>query len=88
MSMVIPVQITEIEEKIRVAVQKGKGQECRMRLEITDGEKQLLLELVEEEQKRTIQGLDHTDSRDYKAVLKERLSILEVLLRKVQGRAA
>jgi hypothetical protein len=59
-----------------------------MKLEITDGEKQLLLELVDEEQKRTIQGLDHTDSRDYKAILKERLSMLEALLRKVQSRAA
>jgi hypothetical protein len=59
-----------------------------MRLEITDREKQLLLELVDEEQKRTIQGLDHTDSRDYKAVLKERLSMLEALLRKVQSRGA
>jgi len=59
-----------------------------MKLEITDREQELLRELAEEEQKRTIQGLDHTDSRDYKVVLKQRLSILEALLEKVQAPAA
>ena len=53
-----------------------------MRLEITDRERELLLELIEEEQKRFIHELNHTDSRDYKALLRERLEILEGLLAK------
>jgi hypothetical protein len=54
-----------------------------MKLEITDGERELLHELMEAEQKRLIQELDHADSRDYKALLKERLRLLEELLGKV-----
>ena len=56
-----------------------------MRLEITDKEQQLLLELIEQKQKQFIQELDHTDSRDYKALLRGRLEILEGLLAKVQS---
>ena len=59
-----------------------------MRLEITDRERGLLLELIEQEQKRLIQELDHTDSRDYKTILKERLRTLEELLSKVQSPGA
>ena len=44
-----------------------------MKLELTDREQKLLLELVEREQKQIIQELDHTDSRDYKAILRDRL---------------
>jgi hypothetical protein len=55
-----------------------------MKFEITDQERILLLELIEQEQKRFIQGLDHTDSREYKAVLKEGLRTLEGLLTKLQ----
>jgi len=59
-----------------------------VRLEITDRERGLLLELIEQEQKRLIQELDHTDSRDYKTILKERLRTLEELLSKVQSPGA
>ena len=59
-----------------------------MTLEVTDREQTLLLELLEYEQKRSIQQLDHTDSRDYKAIVKERLHVLEELLDKVQKWAA
>jgi predicted transcriptional regulator len=54
-----------------------------MRLEITDKERELLLELIEQEQKQLIQELNHTDSRDYKALLRGRLDVLEGLLAKV-----
>lgn len=57
-----------------------------MKLEITEKEQELLLELIGEEQKRFIQELDHTDSRDYKAIVRERLRILEGLLAKVKTR--
>ena len=56
-----------------------------MRLEITDRERELLLELIEEEQKRFIHELNHTDSRDYRALLWERLEILEGLLAKCRS---
>jgi hypothetical protein len=55
-----------------------------MRLEITEKERELLLELIENEQKQFIQELDHTDSRDYKRIMKERLRILEGVLFKVK----
>jgi hypothetical protein len=55
-----------------------------MRLEITEKERELLLELIENEQKQFIQELDHTDSRDYKEIMKERLRILEGVLFKVK----
>ena len=56
-----------------------------MALEVTNRERELLLELTEWEQKRVIQELDHADSRDYKAILRERLHVLEELLVKVQS---
>ena len=68
-------------------MQERKRGERRMKLEITDQERLLLLELVLAEQNRAIQGLDHTDSRDYKAILKERLAVLETLLSKCRRRA-
>jgi hypothetical protein len=55
-----------------------------IRLEITEQERDLLLQLIQEEQKRFIQGLDHADSRDYKSFLKDRIRTIEHLLDKVQ----
>jgi len=69
-------------------VQETKRQERRMKIEMTDQEQKLLLELVEAQQKQIIQELDHADSRDYKAILRDRLQTLEGLLTKVQSRAA
>jgi hypothetical protein len=57
-----------------------------MTLEITEREQALLLELIEYEQKRFIHELDHTDTRDFKAIVKERLQTLEELLDKLQRR--
>lgn len=59
-----------------------------MKIEVTDMEQKLLLELIEGEQKQIIQELDHTDSRDYKAILMERLGAVEGLLAKAQSRTA
>jgi hypothetical protein len=59
-----------------------------MKLEITDNEQKLLLELVEGEQKQIIQELDHTASRDYKTILRDRLHAIEGLIQKLQSRAA
>ena len=59
-----------------------------MTLDITEKERQLLLEVIGREEKEIIQGLDHTESRDYKALLRKRLEIIEGLLRKVQSRTS
>lgn len=59
-----------------------------MKFEVTDQERSLLRELVEERQKQIIQELDHTDSRDYRELLRDRLRTLESILAKVQSQAA
>jgi len=59
-----------------------------MKIELTDKEQTLLVELIEGKQNQIIQELDHTDSRDYKAILMDRLRTLEGLLTKIQSQAA
>jgi hypothetical protein len=56
-----------------------------MKFEVTDKEQDLLLELIEAEQKQIIHELHHTDSRDYRAMLRERLLNVEALLAKVHS---
>jgi len=65
-----------------------RTREDRMKIEITDKEQELLLELVEAQQKQIIQELDHSDSRDYRAILRDRLRTIEGLLAKVRTQAA
>jgi len=55
-----------------------------MLLEITDLEKQTLMEVVEAASKTTLHEIDHTDSREYKKRLQGRLAILEHISRKIQ----
>ena len=54
-----------------------------MTLEITTDEKELLLEILETVSKETLHGLHHTDTLDYKEMLKQRLDIIEGLKDKV-----
>ena len=56
-----------------------------MTLDVTEKERELLLQLLDAEQKQVIQQLDHTDSRDYKSILNERLQTLEGLLAKLSS---
>ena len=56
-----------------------------MTLEVTEEEREILLQLLEAEQKQVIQQLDHADSRDYKGILNERLQTLEGLLAKLSS---
>ncbi|HEX4999595.1 MAG TPA: hypothetical protein VFY29_15310 [Terriglobia bacterium] len=56
-----------------------------MRLEVNRAEQELLVEMIEGEQKRSIHELDHADARDYKAILRDRLTVLDTLLAKLQG---
>jgi len=53
-------------------------------VELTDAERALLLEILEEKQKRMIQEIDHTDARDFEDLLKKRLEVLEGFKRKLE----
>jgi hypothetical protein len=47
-----------------------------MNLEISEEERNLLLEMIESEEEAAIQGMDHAVSRSFKEVLKTRLDLL------------
>ena len=55
-----------------------------MLLEITDLERQFLVEVVEAASKIMLQEIDHTDSRDYKKRLQTRMAILEHISKKIK----
>ena len=55
-----------------------------MNLEITDQERQFLLELLEEKQKHMIHQINHTDTMDFEALLKKELAVLEELMRRIK----
>ena len=55
-----------------------------MNVELTDAERTLLLEILEEKQNRMIQEIDHTDARDFEEMLKRKLSVLEGFKRKLE----
>lgn len=54
-----------------------------MNLEITDEEREFLGELFEEKQKHMIQEINHTDTIDFERLLKQRIEVLEGLMRKI-----
>ncbi len=54
-----------------------------MNVEITDQERDFLKELFEEKQKHMIQEINHTDTIDFERMLKQKLALLEELMRKV-----
>jgi hypothetical protein len=54
-------------------------------LNLTDQEQQLLLELLEAAHKEMIQGIDHTDTRDYRELLKQKTELLEGLIAKIRN---
>jgi len=51
---------------------------------LTDTERTLLLEILEEKQKRMIQEIDHTDARDFEDLLRKQLEVLEDFKRKLE----
>jgi hypothetical protein len=53
-------------------------------LQITEDEKELLLELINSAEQESIQGLDHSDTRSFKTVLRSKLNMLESLRNKLQ----
>jgi hypothetical protein len=58
----------------------------RMNLEITDEERDFLNELFEEKQERLIEEINHTDTRDFRSLLKKKIEVLEGLMRKIGQR--
>ena len=59
-----------------------------MRLDITEQEKGLLLELLEAKNTAMFHELHHTFARDYKDYVRQRLELLEGLKAKVEKAAA
>lgn len=55
-----------------------------MLLEITDLERQFLVEVVEAASKTMLHEIGHTDSREYKKRLQHRMVILEHLSKKIK----
>jgi predicted RNA binding protein with dsRBD fold (UPF0201 family) len=53
-------------------------------VQITEDEKRLLLELINAAEEEAIHGLDHTDTRSFKTVLRRKLDTLESLRNKLQ----
>jgi hypothetical protein len=54
-----------------------------MNLEINDRERELLAELFDEKQKHLIREINHTDTIDYERLLKQKLEVLEGLMRRM-----
>ena len=48
-----------------------------MVLEITNSEKDLIFELIESAHREMIHEIDHTDAREFKRLLQEKLELLE-----------
>ena len=48
-----------------------------MVLEITNSEKELIFELIESAHREMIHEIDHTDAREFKRLLQEKLELLE-----------
>jgi hypothetical protein len=60
-----------------------------MRIEITNSERQFLIELFEATERELIQGIDHAEySREYREMLKKQLQILGELRKKLVEAAA
>jgi hypothetical protein len=55
-----------------------------MLAEITDSERQLLVELIESASRTTLHEIDHTDTREYRRKLLERMHLLERLSEKIK----
>ena len=46
-------------------------------MEITNEERDVLFELIQSSHREMIQEIDHTDTRDFRKLLQERLELLE-----------
>jgi hypothetical protein len=58
--------------------------EASMSLEITEQERNLILELIAGAEDEAIRSMDHADSRNFKGVLRDRLEVLASAKEKIQ----
>ncbi len=56
-----------------------------MTLDITDAERDYLLELLEAKRTEMLHELHHTDTLNFKEMLRRRVELVEVLRSKVEG---
>ncbi len=56
-----------------------------MTVDITDREREFLLELLETKSTALLHEIHHTDARDYKEMLKQRIELLEGLKAKLDS---
>ena len=56
-----------------------------MTLDITDQERELLVELLAAKNTAMLHELHHTDARDYRELVKQRIGVLEGLRAKVEA---
>lgn len=56
-----------------------------MTVDITDREREFLLELLETKSTAMLHEMHHTDARDYKEMLKQRMELLEGLRAKLDS---
>lgn len=56
-----------------------------MMINITVEEREALLELLEAKRKAMLHELHHTDTNDYKNMLRQRIDIIEGLITKVES---
>jgi len=59
-----------------------------MNIELTEADRELLLELIEEAEESAIQSMDHAETRSFKDILRARLELLASIEAKVRGRDA
>jgi hypothetical protein len=59
-----------------------------MNIELTEADRELLLDLIEEAEERAIQSMDHAETRSFKDILRARLELLGSIEAKVRGRDA
>ena len=57
-----------------------------MELEITNSEKDLIFELIEAAHREMIHEIDHTDAREFKKLLQDKLELLEHVGAKIGGK--
>jgi hypothetical protein len=58
-----------------------------MNLEISEEERNLLLEMIESAEEAAIRGMDHADSRSFKEVLKTKLDLLASVKGKISDQS-
>lgn len=54
-----------------------------MNIELTNEELDFLREIFEDKQKHMIQEINHTDTLDYARMLRQKLDLLEAVMRKL-----